>query len=90
MILKHTHLVAASVLLMTTLVGTPSFAANSCETDPDWECIELPIIEEPLSAKEAGHVDLLVKDGKIPRATKIIAPPRPKDGSPKLQELPKK
>lgn len=95
MILKHTYIAAASALLMTSLMGAPSFAAGgSCETDPNWTCLELPEnLELPdphvRAPKEGGHIGVLRKSGEIARPTKMVAPARPKDGSPKIQSLPK-
>ena len=94
MILKHTYLAAASALLLTSLMGAPSFAAGSCETDPNWTCLELPEnLELPdphiRAPKQGGHIGVLGKGGVIARPTEMVAPARPKDGSPKLQDLPK-
>ncbi len=97
MILKHTYLAAASALIMTSLMGAPSFAADGCETDPDWECIEIPDIflldnlELPdphiRELEQEGHIGVLGKGGEIARPTKIIVP-KPIDGSPRIQDLP--
>ncbi|MDF2371376.1 MAG: hypothetical protein P1V21_11345 [Rhizobiaceae bacterium] len=67
---KHTKLAYAAILLMTSLLGTPSFASGwPCETDPNWTCIELPDqgelpdprVREKVKAENAGKAAPLMQ-----------------------------
>ncbi|SNS71313.1 hypothetical protein [Antarctobacter heliothermus] len=60
-------LVTAFLATILTANGlTPSFAADQpCETDPDWECLELPDqgeLEDIYNARESTKASSAVKD----------------------------